>query len=69
MTTKVVSLDERVTLVDVPIGKDSDKNLEVGRKIGLTRERVRQIQVEALRTLREIMELNGLSGKMIFEDE
>ena len=121
---RMLSLDERITSVDVPIGKDSDKSLletladpnnvdpatmllddnlrenietwlaqlpekqgqvlayrfgllgeekatleEVGRKIGLTRERVRQIQVEALRALREIMEVNGLSGKMIFEDE
>jgi RNA polymerase nonessential primary-like sigma factor len=121
---RMLNLDERITSVDVPIGKDSDKSLletladpnnidpatmllddnlrenietwlaqlpekqgqvlayrfgllgqekstleEVGRKIGLTRERVRQIQVEALRALREIMEVNGLSGKMIFEDE
>ncbi len=121
---RMLSLDERITSVDVPIGKDNDKSLletladpnnidpatmllddnlrenietwlaqlpekqgqvlayrfgllgqekstleEVGRKIGLTRERVRQIQVEALRALREIMEVNGLSGKMIFEDE
>lgn len=36
---------------------------EVGREIGLTRERVRQIQVEALRKLREIIEKNGLSGE------
>tara|TARA_B100000676_G_C18067955_1_gene842273 strand:- start:244 stop:1584 length:1341 start_codon:yes stop_codon:yes gene_type:complete len=39
---------------------------EVGREIGLTRERVRQIQVEALRRLREIMEMNGLSGDNLF---
>lgn len=39
---------------------------EVGREIGLTRERVRQIQVEALRRLREIMEINGLSGDSLF---
>jgi len=36
---------------------------EVGSEIGLTRERVRQIQVEALRKLREIVEKNGLSGE------
>ncbi len=41
---------------------------EVGREIGLTRERVRQIQVEALRTLREIMESNGLTGAMVFNE-
>lgn len=39
---------------------------EVGREIGLTRERVRQIQVEALRRLRDIMERNGLTGESIF---
>lgn len=39
---------------------------EVGREIGLTRERVRQIQVEALRRLREIFEHNGLSSEALF---
>ena len=34
---------------------------QVGKEIGLTRERVRQIQVEALRKLREIVEKNGLT--------
>ncbi|MEH6470302.1 MAG: RNA polymerase sigma factor RpoS [Halopseudomonas sp.] len=40
---------------------------EVGREIGLTRERVRQIQVEALRRLRDIVENNGLSGADLLE--
>jgi RNA polymerase nonessential primary-like sigma factor len=39
---------------------------EVGREIGLTRERVRQIQVEALKRLRIIMETQGLSSESIF---
>ncbi|WP_339616170.1 RNA polymerase sigma factor RpoS [uncultured Gilvimarinus sp.] len=39
---------------------------EVGRAIGLTRERVRQIQVEALRRLRDIMETQGLSSENLF---
>lgn len=39
---------------------------EVGQQIGLTRERVRQIQVEALRALRKILERNGLSEEIIF---
>jgi len=39
---------------------------EVGKEIGLTRERVRQIQVEALRTLRKIFERYGLSEEDIF---
>ena len=121
---KALGLNERVTSVDVPLGKDADKSLldtladennldpalilqdenlwhsidewlgelpekqrevlahrfglggydratleEVGHKIGLTRERVRQIQVEALRTLREMMEKRGLSESIIFEEE
>ncbi|TCK06958.1 RNA polymerase sigma factor RpoS [Marinobacterium mangrovicola] len=40
---------------------------QVGREIGLTRERVRQIQVEALRKLREIVEKNGLSGEDLLQ--
>ncbi|MFE8073134.1 RNA polymerase sigma factor RpoS [Marinobacteraceae bacterium S3BR75-40.1] len=39
---------------------------EVGREIGLTRERVRQIQVEALRRLRELVEKEGLSSDTLF---
>lgn len=40
---------------------------EVGQEIGLTRERVRQIQVEALRKLREIVEKNGLTGEDLLQ--
>jgi RNA polymerase nonessential primary-like sigma factor len=40
---------------------------EVGLEIGLTRERVRQIQVEALKRLRETMESQGLSADSIFQ--
>lgn len=119
---KSLGLNERVTSVDIPMGKEADKNLldtladennldpalilqdenlqhhidewlselpekqrevlahrfglwgydrstleEVGHKIGLTRERVRQIQVEALRTLKQIMYKKGLSEDIIFE--
>ena len=39
---------------------------EVGLEIGLTRERVRQIQVEALKRLRDILEQNGLSSESLF---
>lgn len=121
---RMLSLNEKVTSVDTPIGKEADKSLldtladtqnidpaeelldsnlrenidewleelsekqrevlaqrfglrgyekatleEVGKSIGLTRERVRQIQVEALKSLREIMERHGLSSGLIFEDE
>ena len=40
---------------------------EVGNEIGLTRERVRQIQVEALKRLREILRENNLSMDALFE--
>ncbi|MCO7226370.1 RNA polymerase sigma factor RpoS [Pleionea sp. CnH1-48] len=39
---------------------------EVGLEIGLTRERVRQIQVEALRRLRHVLEKQGLSLDALF---
>jgi len=119
---RMLGLNERITSVDIPIGKDADKSLletladennldpavllqdknlkdnvdtwllqlpdkqrevlsrrfglggyergtleEVGNEIGLTRERVRQIQVEALRRLRGIMEEHGLSEETVFE--
>ncbi|MCV6588123.1 MAG: RNA polymerase sigma factor RpoS [Marinobacterium sp.] len=119
---RVLGLNERVSSVDTPVGKDSDKSLldtipdqdgadpatllqssnisgnldswldllpakhaevlcrrfglrgyemstleDVGREIGLTRERVRQIQVEALRKLREIIEKNGLNSEDLLQ--
>lgn len=39
---------------------------EVGSEVGLTRERVRQIQVEALKALRAIMEEKGIELETIF---
>jgi RNA polymerase nonessential primary-like sigma factor len=47
-------------------GYESSTMEEVGREIGLTRERVRQIQVEALKRLRVIMETEGLTGESLF---
>jgi len=113
---RMLGLNERVTSVDVPLGRDSDKSLldaipdeqnadpsqqlqdedmhwclelwlgqlndkqrevverrfglhghdvatleEVGNALGVTRERVRQIQLEALKRLREVMEREGYS--------
>lgn len=118
---RLLKLNERVTSVDVPIGKDSDKSLldaipdesnvdpsdllqdedvlanleiwvgrlsdkqrevverrfglhgykistleEVGNEIGVTRERVRQIQMDALKRLREILESEGFSSDALF---
>lgn len=118
---RMLSLNERVTSMDTPVGVSSDKTLvdtvpdpqvsdpvrilqdsdlsaslngwldelsekqrevvarrfglrghepstleEVGREIGLTRERVRQIQVEALRRLRDILEKQRLNAEALF---
>ena len=118
---RLLGLSERVTSVDMPLGKDSDKSIldaipdennsdpalilqdedfnrhlelwlsqlndkqkrvvegrfglnnrkmstleEVGNDIGVTRERVRQIQVEALAKLRDIMEREGFSAEAVF---
>lgn len=41
---------------------------DVGSEIGLTRERVRQIQVEGLRRLREILTQQGLSIHALFRE-
>ncbi len=113
---RMLQLNERVTSVDTPIGKDEDRSLldaipddnnldpsqilqdadlteklelwlgqlndkqrivverrfglgghdkatleQVGNEIGVTRERVRQIQIDALRRLRKILETEGFS--------
>ncbi|ABM02530.1 RNA polymerase, sigma 38 subunit, RpoS [Psychromonas ingrahamii 37] len=39
----------------------------VGKEIGLTRERVRQIQVEALKYLRDVLSEQGLSIESLFQ--
>ena len=119
---RMLGLNERVTSVDVPIGKESEKSLldaipdennpdpsevlqdddvyanleewlvklndkqrevverrfglhghkistleEVGNEIGVTRERVRQIQMDALRRLRQILESEGFSPDSLFK--
>ena len=40
---------------------------EVGEEIGLTRERVRQIQVEGLRRMKEMLTQQGLSVETLFQ--
>lgn len=121
--SRMLRLNERVSSVDIPMGKDGDRTLvesladehpndpeelvedddltssveaclselsdkqrevisrrfglrgydvstleDVGKEIGLTRERVRQIQVEALKRLRDILKKQGLDGHILFED-
>ncbi|NNM01543.1 MAG: RNA polymerase sigma factor RpoS, partial [Gammaproteobacteria bacterium] len=41
---------------------------EVGNEIGVTRERVRQIQIEALKRLRQILEREGFSVEALFAE-
>ena len=121
MVVKMLKLNERVTSVDVPSGKDFDKPLvdsisdefnlspsdelqedgikknisgwlfqlsdkqrevicrryglcgyenstleQVAQELGVTRERVRQIQMDALKRLKEILEFSGYSVETIF---
>jgi RNA polymerase nonessential primary-like sigma factor len=120
---KLLNLSERVTSVDLPMGKESDRPLldlipddtnpepstrlqdedvntnidawlneleekqrevvirrfglhgyeratleEVGNELGVTRERVRQIQMDALKRLRKILESRGFSGEALFKE-
>jgi len=46
-------------------GHDNSTLAQVGEELGLTRERVRQIQMEALRRLRRILENQGYSGDVL----
>lgn len=48
-------------------GYDVSTLEEVGNTIGVTRERVRQIQLEALRKLRDILENEGFSVDALFK--
>ena len=49
-------------------GHDTSTLEEVGKAVGLTRERVRQIQMEALKRLRRGLENQGLSADGLFEN-
>ena len=40
---------------------------QIGEEIGVTRERVRQIQLDALKNLREMMESHGISGDTMLD--
>ncbi len=49
------------------MGYEAETLENVGREIGLTRERVRQIQVEGLKRLRDILSHQNLSIEALFE--
>jgi len=40
---------------------------EIGREIGVTRERVRQIQIEALRNLKKMLKSHGIDSCAVFD--
>tara|TARA_B100000676_G_C18081535_1_gene851614 strand:+ start:2507 stop:3472 length:966 start_codon:yes stop_codon:yes gene_type:complete len=48
-------------------GRDISTLEEVGNELGVTRERVRQIQIEALKRMREILEHEGFSVDTVFQ--
>ncbi|GJM12109.1 MAG: RNA polymerase sigma factor RpoS [Pseudohongiella sp.] len=48
-------------------GFDTDTLENVGIEVGLTRERVRQIQIEALQKLKMLIRREGLSGELLGE--
>lgn len=51
------------------LGHEASTLEDVGREIGLTRERVRQIQVEGLRRLRDMLTHQGLNIECLFNAE
>ncbi|RJG39996.1 RNA polymerase sigma factor RpoS [Motilimonas pumila] len=50
------------------LGYEASTLEDVGREIGLTRERVRQIQVEALRRLKDVLTQQGLNIEALFRE-
>jgi len=40
---------------------------QIGDEIGVTRERVRQIQLDALKNLRQMLESHGISGDVLLD--
>ncbi len=40
---------------------------QIGQDIGVTRERVRQIQIDALQRLRELLESHGINGDAVLD--
>ena len=62
---RLLAIDKQRAVVERRFGLDGREIAtleEVGLEIGVTRERVRQIQIEALRRLRHILEREGFSG-------
>lgn len=50
-------------------GREVSTLEEIGNELGVTRERVRQIQLEAIRRLRQILQREGFSIEALFTEE
>lgn len=65
----LAQLDERhreVVILRFGLHENEKGTLEaVGKAVGLTRERVRQIQIDALQQLRHILEMEGVTGEEV----
>ena len=62
--------DKQRAVVERRFGLHGQRRLtleEIGREIGVTRERVRQIQLDALATLRGMMESHGIFGDSMLD--
>jgi RNA polymerase nonessential primary-like sigma factor len=49
-------------------GREVSTLEEIGNELGVTRERVRQIQIEAIKRLRQILEREGFSVEALFNE-
>jgi RNA polymerase nonessential primary-like sigma factor len=62
--------DKQRAVVERRFGLHGQRRLtleEIGREIGVTRERVRQIQLDALKNLRSMMESHGIYGDSMLD--
>lgn len=62
--------DKQCAVVERRFGLHGCRRLtleEIGMEIGVTRERVRQIQLDALRNLRDMMESHGIHGDSLLD--
>lgn len=50
------------------MGHDASTLEQVGNELGLTRERVRQIQLDALKKLRRVLDSHGLNGENLLSN-
>ncbi len=50
-------------------GREVSTLEEIGNELGVTRERVRQIQIEAIKRLRQILEREGFSVEALFNED